>query len=189
MIIKIGNREYIGQCNALSYIFYERIFKINVFEELENLRNYLMGISENNLNEKDIVNFYEILIKLIYVLMYSKNQDIEDYESFKKTIFIEDLTEDLIDKIIQTYIDSFTNETVVEELEKIPNDSQGRNVFPEHGFLKMCLDCGLTIRDLEQLTYIDVIKIFIASYTEKHEKKVTRFREATQADWDRLALM
>lgn len=189
MIIKIGNKEYIGQCNALSYIFYERIFKSNIFKELENIRAYLIEISENNLNEKDIANFYEILAKFIYILIYSKNQDIEDFETFKQKTSTEDFTEDLVDRVIQTYIDAFIDSKVVEELEKIPNNGQEEDIFPEHVFLKMCLDIGLSISDLEKLTYVDTIKIFITEYIKRQDKKITKFREATQADWDRLALM
>ena len=58
-------------------------------------------------------------------------------------------------------------------------------LFPEHHFLLACLRLGLTIQDLKFLTYIDVMKIFLSIETKKTEK--TRYKEATQADWDRLA--
>ena len=191
MKIRIKNKNYIGQCNALSYIFYKRIFKTNIFEDLEDLRESLVNISENNAREKDIAKFYKIIVRLIYILIYTKNQDIEDFEEWIGNIEIkdltEDLTEDLTNKTIEIFLENFIDEEVVKELEKIPNNSTKTNIFPEHEFLKICLDYGLSIQDLRKLTYVDIIKIFISSYMEKQEEKVEKFKEATQADWDRLA--
>ena len=187
MKIRIKNKNYIGQCNALSYIFYKRIFKTNIFEDLEYLRKSLVNISKDNARDEDIAKFYKIIIRLIYALIYTKNQDIEDFEKWIENIEIKDITEDLTNKTIEIFLDNFIDEEVVKELEKIPNNSTKTNIFPEHEFLKICLDYGLSIEDLRKLTYIDIIKIFISSYMEKQEEKVEKFKEATQADWDRLA--
>lgn len=187
MKIRIKNKNYIGQCNALSYIFYKRIFKTNIFEDLEILRKSLANISNDIASEQNVANFYEILVKLIYILIYTKNQDIEDFEEWIEKIEIQDLTEELTNKTIEIFLESFIDEDVVKELEEIPGDDSKRNIFPEHEFLKICLDYGLSIEDLRKLTYIDIIKIFISSYMEKQEEKVEKFKEATQADWDRLA--
>lgn len=189
MKIKIKNKSYIGQCNALSYVFYKRIFRANIFEDLENLRKSLVNISNNVANKQDIADFYEILIRLIYILIYTKNQDIEDIENWFKKIQIQDLTEELTNKTIEVFLESFMDEDVIKELEKISSDDSKTNIFPEHEFLKMCLDYGLSIEDLRVLTYIDVIKIFISSYIDKQDRKVKKFKEATQTDWDRLASM
>ena len=58
-------------------------------------------------------------------------------------------------------------------------------LFPEHHFLLACLRLGLTIQDLRFLTYVDVMKIFLSIETKKTGE--TKYKEATQADWDRLA--
>lgn len=187
MKIRIKNKNYIGQCNALSYIFYKRKFKTNIFEDLEVLRRSLVNISEDNAKEQDIASFYETITRLIYTLIYTKNQDIEDFQEWIKNIEIKDLTEDLTNKTIEIFLENFIDEEVVKELEKIPNNSTKTNIFPEHEFLKICLDYGLSLEDLRKLTYIDIIKIFISSYLEKQEEKAEKFKEATQADWDRLA--
>ena len=187
MKIKIKNKSYIGQCNALSYIFYKRIFKTNIFEDLEELRRVLANISKGNFNEEDTAKFYEILLRLIYILIYTVNQYIEDFKEWNTKIEIEDLTEDLIDKTIEIFLENFIDEEVIEELEKIPSDSTKTNIFPEHDFLKTCLGYGLSMQDLRKLTYVDIMKIFISSYTEAQEEKEKRFKEATQSDWDRLA--
>ena len=189
MKIRIKNKNYIGRCNALSYIFYKRKFKTNIFEDLEVLRRSLVNISEDNAKEQDIASFYETITRLIYTLIYTKNQDIEDFQEWIKNIEIKDLTEDLTNKKIETFLESFIDEDVVKELEEIPGDNSKTNIFPEHEFLKICLDYRLSTEDLKILTYIDVIKIFISSYIDKQDRKVKKFKEATQADWDRLASM
>ena len=58
-------------------------------------------------------------------------------------------------------------------------------LFPEHHFLLACFRLGLTIQDLKFLTYVDIMKIFLSVEAKKEEK--TKYKEATQADWDRLA--
>ena len=189
MKIKIKDKSYIGQCNALSYIFYKRIFKTNILEDLDNLRKALVNITKSNTNEKDIANFYEILIRLIYVLIYTANKNIEDFEEWNTDIEIKDLTEKLTNKTIEIFLENFIDEEAIKELEKIPNNNTETNIFPEHDYLKMCLSYGLSINDLEKLTYMDTIKIFISSYMEKQEKGTKKFKEATQTDWDRLAGM
>lgn len=187
MKIKIKNNEYIGQCNALSYIFYKKIFKINIFDDLDKLRSCLVKITESNTEAKEIIKFYELLIKLLYILIYSRNQDVDDFEEWSKDISIEDFTEELTGKIIEVYLESFTDEETAKELEKIPSKNTKESIFPEHDFLKICLSYGLSMQDLKQLTYIDVTKIFISSYQDRQEEKKPKYREATQADWDRLA--
>ena len=97
------------------------------------------------------------------------------------------MTEDIINETIEVFLESFIDEEVVEELQKIPSSNTKTNIFPEHEFLKVCLEYGLSLEDLEKLTYIDVIKIFISSYSERNKEKTTKFKEATQADWDKLA--
>lgn len=188
MEILIKDKKYTGQCNALSYIYYKRIFKVNIFEDLENLRKSLINISKNDGKEQDISDFYKVLTKLIYILIYTKKQDVlENFEKWSQKLEIQDLTEDLIDGTIEIYLESFLDEETAQELDKIPGDSNKKSIFPEHEFLKMCLDYGLSTEDLKNLTYIDVVKIFLSSYAERKEEKTMKFKEATQADWDRLA--
>lgn len=187
MKIRIRDKNYIGQCNSLSYIFYKRVFKNNIFEDLECMRKALVNISNDNANEQDIVSFYTIVTRLIYILIYTKNQDVEDYDEWIESIKTQDLQDDLIDKAIELFLENFIDEEVIKELEKIPNNSTKANIFPEHEFLKICLDYNLSIEDLKSLTYVDIIKIFISSYTENKGEKQKIFKEATQEDWDKLA--
>ena len=187
MIINIKNKAYIGQCNALSYVYYKKLFKINIMEDLENLRRDLINISQGNIKEQYIEEFYKILLRLVHTLIYTKNQDIDNFEKWSENIEKNALSEDIINETIEVFLESFIDEEVVEELQKIPSSNTKTNIFPEHEFLKTCLEYGLSLEDLEKLTYIDVVKIFISSYSERNEEKTTKFKEATQADWDKLA--
>ena len=67
------------------------------------------------------------------------------------------------------------------ELSKIKNNKISKEIFPEHEFLASCLRIGLTINDLEKLTYVDVMKILITYITtDTNNQKVSR------GDIDRL---
>lgn len=55
-------------------------------------------------------------------------------------------------------------------------------MFPEHEFLGSCLRIGLHISDLKELTYVDVMKIFLTFIGDKNGNK----KEATQTDIDKL---
>lgn len=186
MKIKIGNKEYIGQCNALSYVFYRRIFKTNIFDDINILREELNKIVCELSNDNG-VNFYNILIKLVYTLIYTYNQEFIDFEEWKEEIAKQIILEDTINKVIDIYLESFINEEVKKQLEKLPksNENEEVSLFPEHDFLCICLKINLNIQDLKFLTYVDVVKIFLSNCSVK---KDSRYRNATQADWDRLAL-
>ena len=189
MDIKIKGKKYIGQCNALSYIFYKKIFNTNIFDDLKIFRKALIDIENGNNNKESVLNFYEILQKFIYVLIYTKNQDIEDYEEWKSLLELKDITENVINSTIEIIIKSFLDEEVNKELEKIPENDIKEPIFPEHSFLNLCLSYGLTIEDLKILTYTDISKMYISAYLKNKEngKRTKKGRKATQADWDKLA--
>ena len=68
------------------------------------------------------------------------------------------------------------------ELSNIKENSNSKDIFPEHEFLSSCLRIGLTISDLKELKYIDVMKIFFTFVGETQKKE----RKATQSDIDKL---
>lgn len=69
-----------------------------------------------------------------------------------------------------------------EKLDNLKKDTETKEVFPEHEFLGSCLRIGLTVSDLKELTYIDVMKTL---YTFIDDKNVGQ-RKATQSDIDKL---
>ena len=70
---------------------------------------------------------------------------------------------------------NFVDEEVFKEYEKIPNSGNDKDKFPEHSFLASSLKIGLTINDLKELSYIDVMKIFLTYIdVNEYEKKPTQ---------------
>lgn len=189
MDIKIKDKKYIGQCNALSYIFYKKIFNTNIFDDLKTFKKTLIDVENGNDNEENILRFYEILQRFIYVLLYTKDQNIEDYEEWKSLLELENITEKVTNSTIEIITKSFLDEEVNQELEKIPENDMKESIFAEHSFLNLCLSYGLTIEDLKILTYTDVLKMCISVYlkNKETEKRKKKGRKATQADWDKLA--
>ena len=185
MIIKIGNRKYVGQCNALSYIFHNRLFKKNIIEELNELRKCFMKLNDEAI-EESITNIYSILIRVIYTLMYTHNNSIYSFDDFKEDIKDEAITIEAISEVIEILISNFTDKQVSERLDEIIDENAEKTKFPEHEFLISCLKFQLTIEDLKILTYIDVIKMLILTFHTI--KKEETYREATQSDIDKLLM-
>ncbi len=76
---------------------------------------------------------------------------------------------------------AFVDEELSKEIDrKIKNKEKTKEVFPEHEFLGSCLRVGLSLNDLKELTYVDVMKVLISYIEEKKE------RVATQRDIDKL---
>lgn len=182
MLIKIKNKKYIGQCNALSYIFHNRIFKKNIIEELIELRKCFLDLEDN----KKAETIYDILTRVIYTLIYTYDNNIYSFEEFKKEIDNASISSDTVNNVIETLITNFTDEEVAKELDKKSNNSNKKILFPEHDFLITCLQLKLTMQDLKILSYIDVLKIFILTIKEEKSNTQKDYREATQSDIDRL---
>lgn len=80
----------------------------------------------------------------------------------------------------------FVDENVIKYLEKHKSESSNEDdPFEEHQFISNCLNMGLTIQDLKELTFNDVMKIMICKIRENRKEAV--IPKATQSDWDALA--
>lgn len=189
--ITINNVLYKISCNALTYLYHKKIFDKNIFEDINEVREFL--IMKTNFNKekqtqniiKNLNSYINAITRLAYSSIFTQNKDIEEYDEWIKKNQIFEQDDDCVAIIIEDVIDCFIDEIVSKELEKI-NKGSGDDtevLFPEHYFLSATFKLGLTIDDLEKLTYVDVIKIFLSS-TQKKKAKV---RKATQADWDKLA--
>ena len=195
--ITINNSEIKIACNALTYMYYRKIFDKDIFDDIDAVRDFLvLHLSADNLNienktRENIIpklNAYiEALNRLTYVAIYTNNQDIEDYVKWIKSNNILEQESNCTATIIEEIIDCFMDGKVHEELKKLNESSRDDTevLFPEHFFLSACLRLGLTLENLKILTYIDVMKIFLSTTREKKERK--KVKKATQADWDRLA--
>lgn len=82
-----------------------------------------------------------------------------------------------------------------ELVEAFKKDSKGSNIdddeedtLSDYDFLATCLKIGLKIEDLKDLEYKEVAKILLCySRNEKKINNKSKYRKATQEDWDRLA--
>lgn len=77
------------------------------------------------------------------------------------------------------------DEEFLQKLEQLEKTGEEEEIYPEHEFIASCLNIGLSLQDLKELTYIDVLKILYV-YLEKNKQK-KKIKKATQSDWDRLA--
>lgn len=83
---------------------------------------------------------------------------------------------------------AFVDDKLYEKVKKISdNDNQIQEEYPEQEFIASCLRVGLTIKDLEELTYIEAMKV-LYSFLEKKSTKKPNERIATQADIDNLLM-
>lgn len=184
--ITINNAKYNVDCNALTYLYYNKIFAKSIFEDIDIIKEFLFLQLEKT-DEQELIkkldSYIEALNKLIYIAIYTNDKDIEDYKNWIHNFNILENV-DCIKIIIEVIIDCFIDEKVSIELEKINSSGDDTEVlFPEYFFISACLKTGLTMQDLEKITYIDVMKIFLAC----NKKKTDKPRKATQSDWDRLA--
>lgn len=191
MLIKIGNKEYIGCCNAMTYIFYNKVFSVNIFDDLDNIKKYLTKFKLQETTKGDIENVVNITLKLIYILIYTNNQNtINSFDKWQEEHKNETIDFATINEVIECFVDNFYSQEVREELDKIKTSEKNAEeqiIFQEHTFLSQCLRMGLNCNDLTQLSYIDVSKILIVNLNRAKNLRKPKYKLATTSDWDALA--
>jgi hypothetical protein len=79
------------------------------------------------------------------------------------------------------------DEEAIKELKKLVKSEEEINLkFPEHDFFATALKIGITIEDLKELTYVDILKIFISFLQKDKDKTTNGVRKATQAEINQL---
>lgn len=64
---------------------------------------------------------------------------------------------------------------------KLLKNKGKRKDLEEHNFIASCLGLGMSVGDLKEMEYVDIIKIMICTIPE--DKK---YQKATAEDWDKL---
>ena len=191
MLIKIGNKEYIGCCNAMTYIFYNKVFSVNIFDDLDNIKKYLTKFKLQETTKEDIENVVNITLKLIYILLYTNNQNtINSFDRWQDEHKNETINFETINEVIECFVNNFYSQEVREELDKIKTSEKNAEeqiIFQEHTFLSQCLRIGLNCNDLTQLSYIDVSKLLIVNLNRAKNLRKPKYKIATTSDWDALA--
>lgn len=105
--ITICNKEYNIACNAFTYISFRKKFNRGIFDDINILNGFLNKqvilaneIKKNNPKIKDseiiaslsscmlpdMDNFVEASTRIAYIMIYTANSDIEEYEDWLKSI-------------------------------------------------------------------------------------------------------
>ena len=82
---------------------------------------------------------------------------------------------------------TFVDEEAIKELKKIVKSEEEINLkFPEHDFFATALKIGITIEDLKELAYVDILKSFISFLQKDKDKTTNGVRKATQEEINQL---
>lgn len=190
MLIRIENKEYVGCCNAMTYIFYNKVFNLNIFDDLDNIKECLIKFKLQSGNKENIDNIVNIILRLIYILIYTNNQnEINSFEKWKKQHEHEVIELETINEVIEFFVDNFYSQEVKEELDKIKvsKNEDEPIIFQEHTFLNQCLNIGLNIEDMTKLSYVDICKLLIVNMNKAKNLRKPKYKTATTQDWDALA--
>ena len=126
--IVICDKEYNIECNAFTYIQYRKVFNRGIFEDIQVLKDYLVTqtvtsiqlkekkpkLSEIEIAEKlsevmisTLDRFIEAVTRIAYILIYSANENIDDYETFLKGIKTFKSDDDWIVEVTEFAVDCF----------------------------------------------------------------------------------
>lgn len=126
--IVICDKEYNIDCNAFTYIQYRKVFNRGIFEDIQVLKDYLVTqtvtsiqLKEENqkLSEVELAGklsdimmskldgFIEAVTRIAYILIYSANENIDDYETFLKGIKTFKIDDDWIVEVTEFAVDCF----------------------------------------------------------------------------------
>ena len=103
--ITIDNLKYNIDCNALTYVKYMSFFQTGILKDLDVIRNYLIKqsiiakqLESEHLEEAEMLNqisnimrddmdeFITILTRITWILIYTADNKIDDYETWLKNI-------------------------------------------------------------------------------------------------------
>ena len=124
--IKICGKIYDIECNALTYIKYKSIFKTGIMKDMSFIQNYLIKQSvvssqyeDTNLSDAEKLNQIsnymiddtdEFVIKvtqIAWILMYTANNKIEEYEEWLKSITNFKIDDDWIVEVTEFAVNCF----------------------------------------------------------------------------------
>lgn len=126
--ITICDKEYNIECNAFTYVQYRKVFNRGIFEDIQVLKDYLITqtvktieikekypkITEIELSSKiseimmpKLDAFIEAVTRIAYILIYSVNENIENYELFLKGIKSFKIDDEWIVEVTEFAVDCF----------------------------------------------------------------------------------
>lgn len=129
--IIIDEKEFEIDCNALTHVKYKSFFKTGILKDMDLIQNYIIKqtiianqlkdenitseekinkISEKMLNDSDGVTTDDFIIKITqiaWILIYTANKKIEDYETWLESIKKFSIEDDWIVEVTEFAVNCF----------------------------------------------------------------------------------
>lgn len=124
--ITICGKEHKLECNALTYVKYKNFFKRGIIEDVQILQDYLIRqtiitkqVEEKNISEaeklsivsnymnKYIDDFIIAITRIAWILMYTADKDIEEYEKWLEGISSFKIDDDWIVEVAEFAVNYF----------------------------------------------------------------------------------
>jgi len=124
--IEICGKKYDIDCNALTYVKYKTFFKSGIIKDLHFIQNYLVKqtiisqqFDNQNMNEMEKINkisdymiedtdeFVSIVSRIAWILIYTANNKIEDYENWLKSLSSFKIDDDWIAEVTEFAVNCF----------------------------------------------------------------------------------
>lgn len=124
--IIICGKEHKLECNALTYVKYKNFFKRGIIEDVQILQDYLIKqtiitkqVEEKNITEveklsivsnymnKYIDDFIIAITRIAWILMYTADKDIEEYEKWLEGISSFKIDDDWIVEVAEFAVNCF----------------------------------------------------------------------------------
>lgn len=124
--ITICDKQYQVESNALTFVKYKSFFKTGILKDMQFIKNYLIKqtVTSKLLEEKQVddvekltdVSDYMIndtdefvvkITQLAWILIYTANNKIEDYETWLKSISNFKIDDDWIAEVTEIAVDCF----------------------------------------------------------------------------------
>jgi len=124
--ITICDKQYPVESNALTFVKYKSFFKTGILKDMQFIQNYLIKqtvvakqLEEKQLNDSEkLTNVSDYMIndtdefvvkitQLAWILIYTANDKIEDYETWLKSISNFKMDDDWIAEVTEIAVDCF----------------------------------------------------------------------------------
>lgn len=124
--ITIDGKKYDIDCNGFTYLKYKTIFNSGIVSDIKKIQEYLIKqiyvskhyekkkisqeekiIKISNCMQGDIDDFIITITKIAWILIYTANEEIDEYEKWLKSIKKIDVQEDWISEVTEFAVDCF----------------------------------------------------------------------------------
>lgn len=126
--IVIDGNKYNIECNALTYIQYKKIFNKGIFADMDIIKDYLVrqtlkakelkekypqmseqeiDVQVGNYMNNYIDDFIEVVTRIAYILIYSANEKIEEYENWLRKIKNFKIDDDWVAEVTELAVGCF----------------------------------------------------------------------------------